>query len=246
VASRRSAGRVTRIASTSGDGAPSDARIVINEVLYDAAGSGTDGDLEWVELYNGTDVDVDLVGWSLMDGASGDVLPTLVIPARGFAIVAATDAFFGAYPDFTGALAMLGGRPGNGLGNDGDALFLLDPSGRAVDAVSWGDNAFALDPAVGDVPEGHSIEREVAGRDSDTASDWIDNESPSPGMAYAAASVDSGSNGAASTVEVIEGAGERSWGWLAWVMVAASGAVLAGAVLWRTFESVCGRLRQQP
>ena len=228
-------------------GVPSNATIVINEVLYDADGAAADSDLEWVELYNASDAPVDIGGWAFVDARSGDVLPPLVVPAHGLAIVAATAAFRQAWPEYRGALAVIGGRIGNGLGNEGDALYLLDPAGRAIDAVSWGDNAFALNPAMDDVPEGHSIERNPAGRDTGAASDWIDNERPSPGRGYTAVSDGGGAPRAARPVQVIEATDRGSWRLAAaWALAGASGAALAAAVGWRTLEAVRGRLRQQP
>jgi len=220
--------------------------IVINEVHYDAMGDAPDSDLEWVELYNASDATVDIGGWSVADGRGVDVLPPLAIAPRSFAIVAASAAFEDAWETYAGPLAVLGGRIGNGLGNDGDALFLLDPSGRAVDAVSWGDNAFALNPSVGDVPEGHSIERRIAGGDSDRADDWVDNERPTPGLPHAGPQTRGGASSGRPPVEIIEATDARWPEMVPWLGVAASAGALATALAWRGFEVVRSRTRQQP
>ena len=81
--------------------------------------------------------------------------------------------------------------------------------------MSWGDNAFALQPAVADVPEGHSIERRAAGVDTDTAKDWVDNERPSPGAPYSA-DASAGAAASAGSVQILSDAGAAEWRWLPW------------------------------
>ncbi len=220
-------------------------KIVLNEVLYDADSDVPDADAEWVELYNASDTPIDVGGWSLRDGANIDPLPPLVVPARAFAIVAASSAFRDAYPDFAAPVAILGGRIGNALGNDGDRLYLVDAAGLAVDAVSWGSDAGVLAPAVADVPSGHSIERRIAGVDSDTAADFADNEHPSPGAAFEAAVGNPKPRiGSGPSVELLAGSGARDWGWLPWALMAASAAACAGTVGWRAAGAVRERVRQ--
>jgi hypothetical protein len=214
--------------------------IVINEVLYDAAGDGPDADSEWVELYNSADAPVNLQGWTLEDAASADTLPSLVIPARGFAIVASS-AFRDAYPDYDGPLVALP-RVGNGLGNDGDRLALLDADGRLVDAISWGTNASALDPPIADVPAGHSIERPSPGIDTDDAADFVDNDRPTPGSAFDVAAAQAA--GGDSTVDILAGTPEDAFGWLPWALAAASGAMLLATVAWRVVSDAGGHRPQ--
>jgi hypothetical protein len=215
----------------------STAQVVINEILYDADSDVPDPEAEWVEIYNAGDAPIDLAGWSLRDGTSTRTLPQLVVAARGFAIVAATDAFHAAYPGVTAPIVILGGRIGNGLGNDGDALALVDPAGAIVDAVSWGDDVSAFAPAVEDVPAGHSIERELVGVDSNSARDFIDNERPSPGLEFSPA-MDPKQQNAGRSVTIIEGAGEGNFGWVPWALAAVSIAACGATLGWRTFEHV--------
>nr|WP_282959061.1 CotH kinase family protein [Desulfobacter hydrogenophilus] len=71
--------------------APGD--IVINEFMADNETSVTDQDDEyddWIELYNNTDSDISLKGWSLSDDAAEPdlwVFPDISIPANGYLIV---------------------------------------------------------------------------------------------------------------------------------------------------------------
>ncbi len=210
------------------------ARVVINEVLYDAAGEGPDTGNEWVELYNAGPAPAVLSGWALADATSADALPDMVIEPGAFAVVAASESFRATYAQFDGALVVLDGRIGNSLNNDGDALALLDGQGATADEVSWGDNESALKPAVADVPAGHSIERRIAGADTNAAADFVDNESPSPGAAIGT------SNGkpqrqtsSGSQVEVIDGGDASPFGWLPWALAASSVSALAVLGGWR-------------
>ena len=67
------------------------------------------------------------------------------------------------------------------LGNPGDELILLDGSDQWVDTVSWGSSSWAFNPPVPAVVQGHSIARLPVYLDTDTAGDWVDNVTPSPG-----------------------------------------------------------------
>ncbi|MBS1250982.1 MAG: hypothetical protein MAG451_00011 [Anaerolineales bacterium] len=155
--------------------------VVINEVFYDPPAPGGDPDDEWVELYNTTAHEVDLGGWVLADHIGEDVVPAVVLPAGGFAIVAASDSFRSLYPAYDGLLVTLDGPIGNGLANGGDSLWLRDEGGQAIDAIGYGDDDGAMLPPVPAAPEGYSLERVPAGLDTDTAADWFPRAAPSPG-----------------------------------------------------------------
>jgi hypothetical protein len=215
--------------------------LVINEVLYDPDTASSDADGEWVEIYNTGAGDVSLVGWSLRDHARAVPLPDIVLPPHGFAVIAASDSFFSAYPGFDGIAGWLGGRIGNGLGNDGDLLELIAPDGVAVDAVSWGDDASALVPPVDAVGAGHSIERSPAGIDTNAAADFVDNAAPSPGRVHEADGANSKQQIGERTIEVLEASGESHFRWVPWALVALSGAALAGAVGWRALDAFRSR-----
>jgi hypothetical protein len=242
-ASRQSSGRTSSSPRLGGSGAT--ARIVINEVLYDSTGDGTDADGEWVELYNAGDLPVSLEGWMLADNTSVDIIDAVTVPGRGFAIVAGSRDFTTRYPGYAGPLFVVDGSIGNQLGNDGDVLVLVDPAGSFVDAISWGTDSGALDPAVADVPAGHSLERRTPGLDTGSASDFVDNESPSPGLAYAASGSPrsgAGEQPSGGAVQILEGDSGFSSEWLAWAVAAASMAALAGVASWRLVPAIARRL----
>ena len=55
-------------------------KLVLSEVLYDS--EGPDGQLEWIELFNGGEVAVDLSGWSLGWGGSDYAAGSLALQGR--------------------------------------------------------------------------------------------------------------------------------------------------------------------
>ncbi len=156
--------------------------VVISEVMYDPPQGGTDSAYEWVEFFNPGNEAISLAGWTLADNTNSDLLPMFTLPPGEYLVVAATAAGFAAnYPAFTGNVTYLEGTIGNGLANGGDRLHLLDPNGHIIDALSYGTDTsvFTLTRPAGS--EGHSIARVPSDRDSDTASDWLDQPAPNPG-----------------------------------------------------------------
>ncbi len=156
--------------------------VLINEVQYDPPQSGADYSFEWIEILNCTEHSIDLSGWKIADNYSVDSISSLILPAGRYAIIAASADFYTDFPGFNGIIAFIeDGKIGNGLGNDGDRLTLTDPTGKIIDALSYGSDTAIMLPSCQDVPEGHSLERQPAGKDTGEASDFIDNEAPSPG-----------------------------------------------------------------
>ncbi len=102
--------------------------VIINEVAW--AGTAASANDEWIELYNPGDSPVDLTGWRLVaaDGKPAIALQG-TIPPHGFFLLERTDdatvSDIPADQIYTGALS-----------NEGETLYLLDPTGRRVDQVS--------------------------------------------------------------------------------------------------------------
>ncbi len=207
-------------------------RVVINEVLYDADGSN-DANGEWVELYNAGDQPADLGGWTLSDAAGSDALPAWVVAPHAFVVIAASDSISGAYPPFSGTPIVLGGRIGNALGNHGDRLILRDATGATVDAISWGSDASMLNPSIADVPAGHSIERGAPGADADSAGDFVNNESPSPGRAIAPSRAKPQPKSTSGNPVIVVPARSSVPAWLPWALASAAGAGLVLTLSWR-------------
>lgn len=159
--------------------------LLITEVLYDVGdGQGAEPQNEWVEIRNGTNSDINLSGYSLHDSSvSFDVLPDVVLPAGGFAIVtnAADTADFWTIPD-DAVVVVLGSPIGNGLSNAGDHVSLHDASDAIVDSVGWGTDtgAFGVESGL-TASAGSSLARTPMDADTDTAADWEENTAPTPG-----------------------------------------------------------------
>ncbi len=110
--------------------------VVLNEVMADNPSAvnheGTYPD--WVELYNGGVVDLNVAGWSLTD--DGDLRKFIfpggtTVPAGGYLVVwcdATTNTTSGLHTGFS-------------LGRNGDDVFLYDASTNRVDAISFGPQA---------------------------------------------------------------------------------------------------------
>jgi hypothetical protein len=161
--------------------------VVINEVQYDPDRAGQDSAYEWIELYNPNTCSVDVTGWAIEDNQEKDTIPDLRLGPGGYAVVAAGAGFHDHFPGFEGSIAYMNdGSIGNGLSNDGDRLVLVDSAGSIVDAMSYGGDAGVLSPPCVDVTEGHSLERRPAGIDTGRASDFVDNEEPTPGTGLSA------------------------------------------------------------
>lgn len=83
---------------------------------------------DWIEIYNPNPTDVDLKGYSISDSATKQVIPnSLVVKAGGYVLLWADDA-----P--AQGVAHLGFKLS---GKKGDSVTLAEPSGAAVDVVSF-------------------------------------------------------------------------------------------------------------
>lgn len=154
--------------------------LLISEVMY---WSGC----EWVEVYNPTPFTATLTGYGLGDAQTPDRYEGMYrFPQQelgpGRVIVVAGDAreCVAFRPDYE----MIGGDPAVpdlmrdpswgtgtfGLGNSGDEVLLLDPQGRAVDVVVYGDGSYpGVTPHPG-VEWGDTLERVPAYADTDDCS----------------------------------------------------------------------------
>ncbi len=174
--------------------------LLITEVMYDPYGSEPDG--EWIEICNMGNTPVDLSSYKVGDEETmGEMEGMFQFPAGsqlapGAVAIVANQALafndtYGFLPDFElrqsdpnvqdmrKYSAWSGGNVE--LINNGDEVLLIDAENEIVDGLSWDDSAAVLDPPADGVVESHSLERSPAYRDSNTASDWIDQAHPSPG-----------------------------------------------------------------
>lgn len=185
------------------------AQIVVNEIMFNPAGSDTGR--EWVELYNPGTTDVAITGGSgkgswriadssnhtIADPASGTGRGTLSVPAGGYLVIASdpTEFISGEYAG--GAYSV--GKASLSLGNTGSSVSLIDGSGAVVDSVSYTKDQGAAD-------DGASLQRQAGGA-------WIAG-TPTPGAANTTsvfvapvstsdAPIDSTATSAAKTLPVV-------------------------------------------
>lgn len=158
-------------------------------------GRGHDPKNEWVEIYNQTNVPIDLNGFLLCDGDTCDVLSaTTTVPAGGYAVVTG-DASTWNYWNVPGNVVKIvlpDGTVGNELDDNADMLLLKRPDGMILDQMNYGTvtpswpnaNADLWDPGVPDVPQGQMLGRKPNGYDTNQPSDWHDFAPPYATLIY--------------------------------------------------------------
>ena len=119
--------------------------IVINEMMADPVADETLN--EWVELYNEENKDVNASGWIIGDDHDNDTIEGglynnegTIIPAFGYAII--TDDATRVYNNFNVSndavrLYADDASIGNGLGNDGETIYLYDNNNNLIDKKTY-------------------------------------------------------------------------------------------------------------
>lgn len=167
--------------------------VVISEVYYDVASDRGEIDDEWVELFNTGDTVVDISLWNIGDNdGSLDEIPdeTTIGPGEFLLLSRSAETFTNYWsvevPQQTNVIALDSKIGSNGLASTGDTVVLQNAEGSVADTMSYGSEpetaVRAFDPGAEDVGKGHSLSRDSAGTDTNTASDWSDLEVPTPGM----------------------------------------------------------------
>ena len=117
--------------------------IVINEIMADPIADETLN--EWVELYNDENKDVNASGWIIGDDNDNDTIQGglynnegTIIPAFGYAII--TDDATRVYNNFNVSndavrLYADDASIGNGLGNDGETIYIYDNNGYLLTEI---------------------------------------------------------------------------------------------------------------
>ena len=145
--------------------------VVLNEVLLNPRGSGTD----FVELYNQSEFDINLEGWSLAYFGSKDSLRFNSISEKSAPIfendfVALNEDsvdLIQNYPQGNAVNFLTMNLPS--YSNDNGSVILYDQLGELVDQFNYNESMhFALI----DVTDGVSLERLDANRDSDDSGNW--------------------------------------------------------------------------
>lgn len=166
--------------------------LVINEAFIRVDAShgldcpGSQGQChEWIEVFNPTSQDISLKNWKIVDvtGIVQNINANKTIKANSFALLTKSNSEFARFWTVPSGVQVveLGQIIGDGLGNAGDRLRLLNPSSVEVDAISWGTDSYAPH-YTGPVTLGHSIERLVPGFDTNASTDFTDRVAPTPGQ----------------------------------------------------------------
>ncbi len=145
---------------TTSSGGGADPTVVINEFMASNASTVTDEKgayPDWVELYNTTDEDIDLDGWTITDDLEESDKHELV----GLSIDADDYLLLWADGDIEDGDRHLDFR----LAADGEALGLFDPDGNAHTQLNYGQQA--TDHSAARVPDG--------------SANWEITDSPTPG-----------------------------------------------------------------
>lgn len=111
--------------------------IVINEIMADPSPVVLLPEIEYLELYNRTHVDIDLTDWKITIGSSMDSFPQCKIAADSFLIVVQTgkENLFQSYGrtvglDFSSSI----------LSNAGTSLVLSNEDGMSISSVTYSDS----------------------------------------------------------------------------------------------------------
>jgi hypothetical protein len=161
------------------------AAVVINEIMYDPA--GTDTGYEWIELYNNGDADIDLEGAKIQAGgavfADIFVLPHYVLRAGRFVLIGEQNI---SQAVFITSLAMQNG------GDTTDGVRFISADGSYTDTVLYDSpNSNGLPDDSGnpgtqtaeDVAAGSSLARVADGWDTDNCeTDFRAETNPTPGL----------------------------------------------------------------
>ncbi|MEE9438117.1 MAG: lamin tail domain-containing protein [Saprospiraceae bacterium] len=109
------------------------AQLTFTEISYNPPESGTDS-LEYIELYNSTDADIDLTGYIIRDNNSHTIAGGMV-PAMGYAILAIKPAAIMVVLGFSSIeIADIA------LSNGGEQLTIENTNGEVLDQITYDDN----------------------------------------------------------------------------------------------------------
>lgn len=153
---------------------------VINEVVIDPEGSDTGK--EWIEIYNPTNIPLNMNGWAIQAGGSCFIecfsFPFYILNPDSFVVVAENQII---NADFYADLDFQNG------GTATDGIRLCSPDGQYTDTILYDSpntNALPDDQntpglsLLNMIPPGHSFARKTDGLDTNSAEDWKDCQNP--------------------------------------------------------------------
>ena len=162
---------------------PQRGEVVINEFVADPS----DSDKEWIELYNNTNLNLSLAGWTVEDGSKTTTALTGTMAGGG-----------------TGRYVVIE-EPKGQLNNPGDMIVLKDDSGVIIDSVTYGnwDDGNLLDNAP-TVHDPMSVARLVDGYNTfNNANDFRATSQPTKSMANIISNDSTDANSAVSIKGIV-------------------------------------------
>lgn len=165
--------------------------VIINEVMPNP--TQDDNYNEWIELFNPTDISINISEWTITDNYSEDTIQaddingdgSTIIPPKSYAIL--TDQETKVYENFSIPKNIINLNVddksiGNGLGNTKDKLILKDESGNIIDTLEWGENYNDIPgEPIEQTQEGNTIARYIEGYTNNTYNDFFESLNPTPG-----------------------------------------------------------------
>jgi regulation of enolase protein 1 (concanavalin A-like superfamily) len=112
------------------------AGVVLSEIMFNPPPRLDTNNLEFVEIYNGESIFVDLTGWKITGGIEYQFPAGFQLQAGEFAVVAADPALLQNSYGITGVLGPFTGR----LNNSGDTLRIVNASGATRFEVAYESN----------------------------------------------------------------------------------------------------------
>jgi cardiolipin synthase len=169
----------------------SEVDVVINEIMYDPAGS--DDGYEWIELYNNGTNAVNITNWVITDQDGDDdfIFPEMIFPINAYVVITTGEGMNDT--DFSDGVANLFfGINTSFLTNTGDDVLLKNETGYGIDYVAFlsGVSVDLPPPELNwsgpnpSASEGNSISLHPNGIDSDSGSCWEESD-PTPGKTNA-------------------------------------------------------------
>ena len=135
--------------------------VLINEIMFNPV----NGEPEWIELFNSSDYNIDLDGWSISDILTTPIkteLIEIVLPGNSFLIITKDSSIYNYHVSIPSKIFISGFA---NLNNDEDGIVLKDSWDAAIDSVrynrTWGGE------------NGKSIERKSVDISSNDKSNWV-------------------------------------------------------------------------
>ncbi len=153
-------------------GVPS-ASVIVNEIMFNPS----NGEPEWIELYNTTNEDINLTNWTINDiltkPVSVEIEDSIFIKAKNFLVITKDSSIFNYHRFILSPLIKMNFA---NLNNDEDGIVLKDDNGMTIDSVYYFKDWAKI--------SGTSTERITYTKGSSLASNWgssTDIEQSTPG-----------------------------------------------------------------